>query len=96
MTPEPIAAAVGAAFIAAVPGHAGHGWRELRVVAVRRALILGDGAAVRRPARATRHAALPMETGTKYVVTQWYRQGEWSLQQRDYPAAATNLLRRRA
>ncbi len=36
-----------------------------------------------RPNRATRHAALPVETGTKYVVTQWYRQGEWSLQQRD-------------
>lgn len=36
-----------------------------------------------RPNRATRHAALPVEAGTKYVVTQWYRQGAWSLQQRD-------------
>ena len=35
------------------------------------------------PNRATRHAALPVEAGTKYVVTQWYRQGAWSLQQRD-------------
>lgn len=34
------------------------------------------------PNRATRHAALPVVAGTKYVVTQWYRQGEWSLRQR--------------
>ena len=36
-----------------------------------------------RPNRATRHAALPVRAGEKYVVTQWYRQGEWSLRQRD-------------
>ena len=36
-----------------------------------------------QPNRATRHAALPVGAGTKYVVTQWYRQGEWSLSQRD-------------
>ena len=35
-----------------------------------------------RPNRATRHAALPVVAGEKYVVTQWYRQGEWSLRQR--------------
>ncbi|WP_083508258.1 2OG-Fe(II) oxygenase [Erythrobacter sp. AP23] len=35
-----------------------------------------------RPNRATRHAALPVEAGTKYVVTQWYRQGDWSLSPR--------------
>ena len=34
------------------------------------------------PNRATRHAALPVVAGEKYVVTQWYRQGEWSLRQR--------------
>ncbi len=36
-----------------------------------------------RPNPATRHAALPVTAGKKYVVTQWYRQGEWSLRQRD-------------
>ncbi len=36
-----------------------------------------------RPNRATLHAALPVEAGVKYVVTQWYRQGEWSLRGRD-------------
>lgn len=35
-----------------------------------------------KPNRATRHAALPVGEGSKYVVTQWYRQGEWSLRQR--------------
>ena len=35
-----------------------------------------------RPNRATRHAALPVLAGEKYVVTQWYRQGVWSLRQR--------------
>tara|TARA_B100002049_G_scaffold181711_1_gene138749 strand:+ start:77 stop:796 length:720 start_codon:yes stop_codon:yes gene_type:complete len=35
-----------------------------------------------RPNRATRHAALPVLAGDKYVVTQWYRQGVWSLRQR--------------
>ncbi|WP_299194388.1 2OG-Fe(II) oxygenase [uncultured Erythrobacter sp.] len=30
-----------------------------------------------RPNAHTRHAALPVMTGHKYVVTQWYRQGEW-------------------
>ena len=32
-----------------------------------------------RPNRATRHAALPVLAGKKYVVTQWYRQDDWSL-----------------
>lgn len=31
-----------------------------------------------RPNRNTRHAALPVEAGEKYVITQWYRQDEWS------------------
>jgi len=31
-----------------------------------------------RPNRNTRHAALPVTAGRKYVITQWYRQGEWS------------------
>ena len=31
-----------------------------------------------RPNRNTRHAALPVEAGEKYVITQWYRQEEWS------------------
>ena len=35
------------------------------------------------PNPATRHAALPVIAGQKYVVTQWYRQGEWSLRRRD-------------
>lgn len=30
-----------------------------------------------RPNRATIHAGLPVEAGRKYVVTQWYRLGEW-------------------
>ncbi|MDG5746674.1 2OG-Fe(II) oxygenase [Qipengyuania sp. XHP0207] len=30
------------------------------------------------PNRNTRHAALPVREGRKYVITQWYRQGEWS------------------
>ncbi|MEL6529699.1 MAG: 2OG-Fe(II) oxygenase [Pseudomonadota bacterium] len=30
-----------------------------------------------RPNAKTRHAALPVEKGQKYVITQWYRQGEW-------------------
>ena len=30
-----------------------------------------------RPNAHTRHAALPVRTGQKYVITQWYRQGEW-------------------
>lgn len=30
-----------------------------------------------RPNRCTRHAALPVERGQKYVITQWYRQEEW-------------------
>ena len=34
------------------------------------------------PNPATRHAALPVLAGRKHVVTQWYRQGEWSMQQR--------------
>lgn len=29
------------------------------------------------PNRATIHAGMPVEAGAKYVVTQWYRQGEW-------------------
>lgn len=32
-----------------------------------------------RPNRATRHAALPVARGKKYVITQWYRQDDWSL-----------------
>ena len=32
-----------------------------------------------RPNVHTRHAALPVEAGHKYVITQWYRQGEWRL-----------------
>lgn len=32
-----------------------------------------------RPNRATRHAALPVLAGEKYVVTQWFRQEDWSL-----------------
>ncbi|MEZ5680623.1 MAG: 2OG-Fe(II) oxygenase [Erythrobacter sp.] len=32
-----------------------------------------------RPNRATRHAALPVVAGKKYVVTQWFRQDDWSL-----------------
>ena len=31
-----------------------------------------------RPNRNTRHAALPVISGEKYVITQWYRQEEWS------------------
>ena len=31
------------------------------------------------PNRATRHAALPVQAGSKYVVTQWFRQDDWSL-----------------
>ena len=47
-------------------------------------LVLWDNMDRRgRPNPATRHAALPVEAGTKYVVTQWYRQGEWSLRPRD-------------
>ena len=34
------------------------------------------------PNRAVVHAALPVASGRKYVVTQWYRQGEWSFSQR--------------
>ena len=30
------------------------------------------------PNRKTRHAALPVRAGEKYVITQWYRLGEWS------------------
>ena len=30
-----------------------------------------------RPNPNTRHAALPVESGHKYVITQWYRQAEW-------------------
>lgn len=30
-----------------------------------------------RPNRTTIHAGMPVETGAKYVVTQWYRQNEW-------------------
>ncbi|WP_369026115.1 prolyl hydroxylase family protein [Qipengyuania sp. RANM35] len=32
-----------------------------------------------RPNRATRHAALPVLAGSKYVVTQWYRQEDWQV-----------------
>lgn len=32
-----------------------------------------------RPNRATRHAALPVLAGKKYVVTQWFRQDDWQL-----------------
>ncbi len=35
-----------------------------------------------RANRATRHAALPVVRGEKYVITQWYRQEDWSLQRR--------------
>jgi prolyl 4-hydroxylase len=31
-----------------------------------------------RPNRRTRHAALPVRAGEKYVITQWYRMDEWS------------------
>ena len=31
-----------------------------------------------RPNRATIHAGMPVEAGRKYVVTQWYRQGDWT------------------
>ena len=30
-----------------------------------------------RPNIDTRHAALPVRAGHKYVITQWYRQAEW-------------------
>ena len=30
-----------------------------------------------RPNRTTIHAGMPVETGAKYVVTQWYRENEW-------------------
>ncbi|MEM7780846.1 MAG: 2OG-Fe(II) oxygenase [Pseudomonadota bacterium] len=30
-----------------------------------------------RPNRDTRHAALPVQAGSKYVITQWYRLEEW-------------------
>lgn len=30
------------------------------------------------PNRATQHAGLPVEAGRKYVITQWYRQEEWT------------------
>lgn len=32
-----------------------------------------------RPNRLTKHAGMPVIAGSKYVVTQWYRQDEWSL-----------------
>ena len=32
-----------------------------------------------RPNRATLHSGTPVEAGSKYVVTQWYRQEEWTL-----------------
>ena len=32
-----------------------------------------------RPNPATLHAGTPVETGSKFVITQWYRQDEWSL-----------------
>ncbi len=35
-----------------------------------------------RPNRATRHAALPVLAGEKHVITQWYRQEDWSLHHR--------------
>lgn len=35
-----------------------------------------------RPNTNTRHAALPVVAGEKYVITQWYRQEDWSLRQR--------------
>lgn len=35
-----------------------------------------------RPNRATKHAGLPVEAGSKYIVTQWYRMEEWSLRLR--------------
>lgn len=31
------------------------------------------------PNPATIHAGMPVEAGSKYVITQWYRQEEWSL-----------------
>jgi len=31
-----------------------------------------------RPNANTRHAALPVQSGQKYVITQWYRQQEWN------------------
>ena len=42
-----------------------------------------------RPNRALVHAALPVTSGRKYVVTQWYRQGEWSFSQRGGEVALT-------
>lgn len=31
-----------------------------------------------RPDRATIHAGMPVEAGSKYIVTQWYRLGQWA------------------
>ena len=57
---------------------------DLRIVPEPGLLVMWDNMDRRgQPNRATRHAALPVGAGTKYVVTQWYRQGEWSLSQRD-------------
>ncbi|MEX0341368.1 MAG: prolyl hydroxylase family protein [Erythrobacter sp.] len=57
---------------------------DLRIAPEPGMLVLWDNMDRKgRPNRATRHAALPVAAGTKYVVTQWYRQGEWSLRPRD-------------
>lgn len=57
---------------------------DLRIVPEPGMLVMWDNMDRRgRPNPATRHAALPVEAGTKYVVTQWYRQGEWSIRPRD-------------
>ncbi|MBX7483934.1 prolyl hydroxylase family protein [Qipengyuania qiaonensis] len=57
---------------------------DLRVVPEPGLLLMWDNMDRKgHPNRATRHAALPVQAGEKYVVTQWYRQGEWSLRQRD-------------
>lgn len=56
---------------------------DLRIVPEPGMLVVWDNMDRKgRPNRATRHAALPVLAGEKYVVTQWYRQGEWSLRQR--------------
>ncbi|MBX7501591.1 2OG-Fe(II) oxygenase [Qipengyuania sp. YG27] len=56
---------------------------DLRIVPEPGMLVLWDNMDRKgQPNRATRHAALPVLAGEKYVVTQWYRQGEWSLRQR--------------
>lgn len=45
-----------------------------------------------RPNPMLLHAGLPVERGSKYIVTQWYRLGDWSARPRDAGPDAPSLL----